>query len=56
MAARKPLPKPRNPFVQHLIAKKQGAHGQSKKSVRRDDKAELKKSLMSKIHEGLNLL
>ena len=36
-------PKERNPFVQHLIGKKQGAHGKSKKAIRRDDKVSLKK-------------
>lgn len=41
---RKTLPKPRNPFVQHLISKKQGAHQKSYKTVRRDDKVALKKS------------
>lgn len=39
----KQLPKERNPFVQHLIGKKQGAHQKSKKSVRRNEKAELRK-------------
>lgn len=54
MTTRKALPKPRNPFVRHLITKKQGAHGQSKKAVRRDDKAELKRSLLTKLQECLN--
>ena len=35
MAKKKKLPKSRNPFVQHLIVKKQGAHQKSKKSERR---------------------
>ena len=39
----KELPKARNPFVQHLITKKSGAHGKSKKAQRRDDKVELRK-------------
>lgn len=42
---RKDLPKPRNPFVQHLITKKQGAHQKSYKTVRRDDKVVLKKNV-----------
>lgn len=41
---KKQLPKQRNPFVQHIITKKSGAHGKSKKAQRRDDKAELRKS------------
>lgn len=40
----KALPKPRDPFVQHLVKKKQGPHGKSYKIVRRDDKVALKKS------------
>lgn len=37
------LPKSRNPFVQHLLKKKSGAHGKSKKAQRRDDKISLRK-------------
>lgn len=40
---RKQPPNPRNPFVQHLVAKKQGAHQKSYKTERRDAKAALKK-------------
>lgn len=40
----KQLPKPRNPFVQHLIVKKQGAHTKSYKVSRRDAKVALKKN------------
>jgi hypothetical protein len=40
----KALPKPRDPFVQHLVKKKQGPHGKSYKTHRRDDKVALKKS------------
>lgn len=46
---KKKLPKERNPFVQHLITKKQGAHQKSKKSQRRDDKIKLKKECFSKV-------
>ena len=46
---RKELPKERNPFVQHLIAKKQGVHGKSKKAVRRGEKVDLKKECFGKI-------
>lgn len=41
--------KPRDPFVQHIIKKKQGAHGKTKKILRRDDKAELKKNHFIKL-------
>jgi len=44
MAKKQKIPKPRNPFVQHLITKKSGAHGKTQKAQRRDDKAELRKS------------
>jgi hypothetical protein len=43
------LKKDRNPFVQHLIGKKQGAHGQSKKAVRRDEKAQLRKEWLDQV-------
>jgi hypothetical protein len=42
----KNAPKERNPFVQHLIGKRQGAHQKSKKSLRRDEKAALKKECL----------
>lgn len=45
----KDLPKERNPFVQHLITKKQGAHRKSKKAIRRDAKAQLRKECFSKV-------
>jgi hypothetical protein len=41
-------PKERNPFVQHIVCRKQGAHGKSKKAVRRDEKAQLKKECFLK--------
>ena len=41
---RKQLPKQRNPFVQHLVKKKQGAHEKSYKTHRRDAKVALKKT------------
>jgi hypothetical protein len=37
------IPKPRNPFVQHLVTKKQGAHTKRYKTHRRDAKVSLKK-------------
>lgn len=45
---KKQAPKPRNPFVQHMIVKKQGAHVKSKKAQRRDEKAKLKKDYFDK--------
>lgn len=39
----KELPKERNPFVQHLMNRRGGIHQKSKKAVRRDEKAQLKK-------------
>ena len=44
----KKVPTPRNPFVQHLINKKQGSHGVSKKAQRRKDKEALKKEYFIK--------
>jgi hypothetical protein len=40
----KQLPKPRNPFVQHLVKRKSGVHEKSYKVSRRDTKIALKKS------------
>jgi len=40
--AKKSLPKPRNPFVQHLIVRKQGAQTKSAKAQRSRDKAKIK--------------
>ena len=47
---RKSAPKPRNPFVQHLVTKKQGAHQKSYKTHRRDAKVALKKADYSTKH------
>jgi hypothetical protein len=46
------LKKERNPFVQHLITKKQGAHQKSKKAIRRDEKAQLKKECFDQVAEN----
>jgi hypothetical protein len=43
------LKKERNPFVQHLIGKKQGAHGKTKKAVRRDEKVQLRKECFGQM-------
>lgn len=48
MKRKQQLPKERNPFVQHLITKKSGAHAKSKKAIRRDDKVALKKECFNK--------
>jgi hypothetical protein len=46
---RKELPKERNPFVQHLVSKKQGAHGKTKKAIRRDEKSQLRKECFGRV-------
>ena len=44
------LNKPRNPLVEHMLARQgQGAHGKTKKTIRRDDKAQLKKDYFDKV-------
>lgn len=48
MSKKKTLPKERNPFVQHLIKKKSGAHGKPYKVERRNNKASLKKDYSDK--------
>ena len=46
---KKQLPKERNPFVQHLINKSGGGiHQKSKKAIRQQDKAQLKKDYLEK--------
>ncbi len=49
------LPKPRNPFVQHIVTKKQGAHQKSYKTERRDAKAALKRQDYSTKHIYVSL-
>jgi hypothetical protein len=39
---KKKLPKARNPFVQHIIKRKAGAHGPTYKSLRKRNKEKLK--------------
>ena len=41
--AKKSAPKPRNPFMQHLVKKKQGAQVVSKKAQRSREKVALRK-------------
>lgn len=44
------LKKERNPFVQHLINKRGGGvHVKSKKAVRRDEKAQLRKECFGQV-------
>ena len=46
---RKPVPKERNPFVQHLINKRGGGvHEKSKKAIRRKEKVQLQKDYSDK--------
>lgn len=41
-------PKPRNPFVQHIVKRKQGAHQKPYKVSRRDAKVQLKQDCSDK--------
>ena len=43
------VPKERNPFVLHLVGKKQGPHKKSKKIIRRDEKVQLKKECFDQV-------
>lgn len=45
---KKTASKPRDPFVIHLVAKKQGAHQKSKKAVRAQEKAKMRKEYLDK--------
>ena len=49
----KAAPKPRNPFVQHVVKRVSGAHEKSYKTHRRDAKVALKKTVdySHKLHE-----
>ena len=47
----KQVPKPRNPFVQHLVKRKSGAHQKPYKTVRRDAKVEMKKDYSEKHND-----
>jgi hypothetical protein len=50
------LLKPRNPFVQHLVKRKTGAHVKPYKTERRDAKASLKRDYSDKHVVFLNSL
>ena len=45
----KKAPKPRDPFVQHIVGRKQGAHTKPFKVNRRDEKAALKKECFGRV-------
>ena len=45
---RKQLPKPRDPFVQHLVKRKSGVHQKPYKTARRDAKVQMKKDYSDK--------
>jgi hypothetical protein len=45
----KKLPKERNPFVQHLIGRKQGVHQKTKKALRREEKTRLQKECFDQV-------
>ncbi len=42
------LPKPRDPFVQHMVKRKSGAHQKPYKTARRDAKVQMKKDYSDK--------
>jgi len=41
--------KPRNPYIQHMVTKKQGAHMKSKKAIRRKEKVKVQRDYFNKI-------
>ena len=45
----------RNPFVQHIRVKRSGAHGKSKKALRRAEKISFKKTLKDHF-DGMSLV
>ena len=46
MKKKSKIPKPRNPFVQHIISKKQGAHQKPYKVERATSKNKIKKEYL----------
>lgn len=42
---KKSLPKERNPFVTHIVKRKAGPHGPTKKAIRKREKDQLRKEL-----------
>jgi hypothetical protein len=44
------IPKPRDPFVQHLVKKKQGAMGPTSKQLKKRDRITLKASMKSEAY------
>ena len=53
---RKTIPKPRNPFVQHLVKRKSTVHGKPYKVSRRDAKVQLKRDCSDKLNVFQNSL
>jgi len=49
MKRKEKTPKQRNPYVQHLITKKQGAHEKPKKVERQKDKMKLRKEWLGQV-------
>jgi hypothetical protein len=45
MSKRIKIPKPRNPFVQHIVKRKGGAHGPTYKAQRKRAKDQLKQEV-----------
>ena len=45
----KQSPKQRNPYVQHLVKRKSGAHQKSKKVARQNDKVKLRKEWLGRV-------
>ena len=43
--------KPRDPFVQHLVKKKQGAMGPTAKQLKKRDRIALKKAMKTATYE-----
>jgi|LauGreStaDraftv2_3_1035109.scaffolds.fasta_scaffold523761_2 hypothetical protein len=44
------MPKPRDPFVQHLVKKKQGAMGPTPKQLKKRDRIALKATMKSEAY------
>ena len=42
-------PKQRNPYVQHLVKRKSGAHQKPKKTERHNDKVKLRKEWLGQV-------
>lgn len=49
MKQKRQTPKQRNPYVQHLVKRKSGAHQKPKKVERQKDKSKLRKEWLGKV-------